>query len=147
MLIEIKVIAKNPIFLRGTNTGVFELCSKKNVKQEDGSFEEELYAHKWFNSLGNAFDHIMKLRICASDATTLAELKEALQEEFDKLHSMFDGFTSSQDEADEAHATKPERKRSNRRSKLRKAVEVDTDTEKETETPVRSSRRRKPRRS
>jgi hypothetical protein len=83
---------KEKITIRGADNGTIEFCKTVMMKDKDGDKVPTLVPFSFYSSLENAFDKILKLRVCRSDATTLEELLEVFNKETRNLKRMFGTF-------------------------------------------------------
>lgn len=78
--IEVKTGEEGIITLRGCSDGTVEFCKWKDEKNKDtGEVIPLLVAYKYYASIEQAFAKIARMRIGSADATSLAELTEAIR--------------------------------------------------------------------
>lgn len=69
---------RSEIMLRG-NDGTYELCWPKKIKdKEAGRVIETFKARRWYSSLPNVFDALLRLKISHSNVRTLEELQKEI---------------------------------------------------------------------
>ncbi len=74
-----KLKNNEPIMLRADSLN-YELCKIRQRKDEvTGITENEWAAFKWYASLPQALSRLMEMKLRASDATTLVQLREDLE--------------------------------------------------------------------
>ena len=58
----------------------YEMCSpRQRMNKDTGIMEDEWSAFKWFASLPQALSRVLEMKVRASDATTLVQLREDLE--------------------------------------------------------------------
>jgi hypothetical protein len=71
-------VGKEQKLLRGEPRN-FELCSQINRRDiETGKINQEWVAEKWFSTLEGVFHSLLNMKLKASNATSIMELKEDL---------------------------------------------------------------------
>jgi len=79
--IEVKTGEEGIITLRGTSDGTVEFCKWIDDKDKDtGVVTPRLTAYKYYADISQAFNKIARMRIGSSNATSLAELMEAIKQ-------------------------------------------------------------------
>jgi hypothetical protein len=86
MQIEVKIGGKTMV-LRGNPEGTVDLCWWQETKDEAGNVRRFLQSYRYFSSLPSALERVAEMRVCLSDAKTLKELMEAIQEQREWLRS------------------------------------------------------------
>ena len=72
--IEVNTGEKGKVVLRGTPEGYVDMGTMIDMKQKDGSIVPTFVGFLFFADMAQAFNRVMAMRICSSDATTLADL-------------------------------------------------------------------------
>ena len=89
MMIEIQV-GKKTYQLHGSDQCV-ELRRLRQRKKKGSNGSEPVWeAFKWYSTLGSAFDHLLEMKVRASEATTLAELHLTIKRSKEELMGLYE---------------------------------------------------------
>lgn len=93
------LIKKERILLRGELTEGLRICQfslnyLKDRKDKDGNVWSVWEPFKWFNQLSHALEALFAMKVSASDARSLAELREVVKKVRGELLAVYDSHLS-----------------------------------------------------
>lgn len=63
--------------------------ARKRERTREGRITTELEAFKWFANIGNALNRLIDMKVKASDAKSLSELRQVIESARDEVNSVW----------------------------------------------------------